>query len=443
MKEHTHTKEQEALLEAKHINKWYGEGSKRKLILHSLSVTIYPGEIIAILGPSGSGKSTFLRILAGLIEPSEGEIDIAGKPLQGVSNDIAIVFQGFALYPWLTIQQNVELGLLALNIPEEEKQKRVTEAMHTIGLHGFEHAYPKEISGGMKQRVGFARALVVQPEILMMDEPFSALDVLTAENLRHELLSLWIEKKIPTKAILLVTHNIDEAVSLADRILVLGSDPGRIRVEIPGQSLEQRISKTADHVKLVDAVYRVMTNPHGKPEKLLADKGKEVLSEEESPFQILPQVSIGKLRGFVKKLEIMQGSEELRILGSTVNEDELLALAELVDILGFGGIEGTKMVLTGLGKEFANAASEKAREVFRKQVMANVPLIQFIVNRLRFYPLHIVERKEVMTHLTEYFSLQDAELQIHTAISFGMYAELFTYQHENAKFVSAKFTEGE
>src|SRR5581483_12000877 len=229
----------EILLEARGIRKIYEakgkqpRGVRPPLVLDDINLQIAEGEFVALLGPSGSGKSTLLRILAGLLSPSEGQVLFRGVPQQGPNPHLAMVFQSFALFPWLTVLQNVELGLEAQEIPRTQRLKRSLAAIDTIGLDGFEDAYPKELSGGMRQRVGFARALVVEPELLFMDEPFSALDVLTAANLRKELLSLWRQHKIPTRAILLVTHNIDEAVSMADRILVLGANPGRIRVELP------------------------------------------------------------------------------------------------------------------------------------------------------------------------------------------------------------------
>ena len=367
------------LLEAKNITKWYGEDKTKKIILDNMNLSVHAGEFVSLLGPSGSGKSTFLRVLAGLIPPSEGQIYAEGRQLLGPNPYVAIVFQNFALYPWLTVEKNVELGLLAQNISKSEKIKRVYEAIHLIGLHGFEKAYPKEISGGMKQRVGFARALVVQPEILLMDEPFSALDVLTAENLRHELLSLWVDKKIPTKAILMVTHNIDEAVSMVDRMLILSSNPGRIRVEVPGLPKDERMVKDQQHMQLVDGIYRIMTNPHENPEKIISGTKQEILSEEKSSYQIIPHVSITKIRGFLKMLFVHGGKEDLHALQTVIPIDDMLPLAEFIDMLGFGGIEGKQMLLTKLGEEFARAKMERAREIFRKQVLDNISLIKFIV----------------------------------------------------------------
>lgn len=432
------TKEAEILLKAEKCHKWYGEVQSKKLILDNLNLSIHEGEFVALLGPSGSGKSTFLRILAGLIPPSTGQILMNGKVLTGPNPNVAIVFQNFALYPWLTVKQNVALGLIAREISDSEKEKRVNDAIHLIGLHGFESVFPKEISGGMKQRVGFARALVVQPEILMLDEPFSALDVLTAENLRHELLSLWLDKKIPTKSILMVTHNIDEAVSLADRMLILSSDPGRFRVDIKGLPAETRAEKNPEHLELVDNIYQIMTNPHANPAYLLRNVNYVDIAQEESPYQVIPQINLGVIKGFLKRILANGGKENLHALHNTFTVDQMLPLATLVDILDFGGIEVDKIVLTDIGKEFANAPIEKAKEILRKQLIDNIALIQFIIKLLEENSHHEISKKTVLKHLEQYFAPQDAILQFRTVMGMGIYAELFDYNHETGKITLNK-----
>src|SRR5277367_3816592 len=224
-------------------------------VLEGVSFTLSEGEIVALLGKSGSGKSTLLRCVAGLIAPSSGSVSYRGTPLTGANPGVSMVFQTFALLPWLTVQQNVELGLEARGVPEAERAERALKAIDTIGLDGFESAYPKELSGGMRQRVGFARAIVTEPDALLMDEPFSALDVLTAQNLRAELLRLWTRKDFPTKAMLIVTHNIEEAVVLADRIFVLGANPGRIRSEVLVGFPQPRNRHDPAFQSLVDEIY--------------------------------------------------------------------------------------------------------------------------------------------------------------------------------------------
>ncbi|HYB01042.1 MAG TPA: ABC transporter ATP-binding protein, partial [Ktedonobacteraceae bacterium] len=261
------TTQAEVLLEGRNITKIFAPKEKRKhgprppLVLDNIQIQIRAGEFVAILGPSGSGKSTLLRILAGLLQPTTGQVFFKGVPQYGANPHLAIVFQSFALFPWLTVLQNVELGLQAQDLTRTQRLKLSLAAIDLIGLDGFEDAYPKELSGGMRQRVGFARALVVEPELLFMDEPFSALDVLTAANLRKELLGLWQSKSMPTRAIVMVTHNIDEAVTMADRIFVLGANPGRVRVELPGLPQDQRAVQSQKHTEMVDLIYRIMTSP--------------------------------------------------------------------------------------------------------------------------------------------------------------------------------------
>ncbi len=220
----------EAIIQARAVEKYYPHPDGNRIeVIAPTDLEVCPGQIVGLLGPSGSGKSTLLRMLTGLSKPSSGHVLWHGKTMDGQIPNVAIVFQSFALFPWLTVLENVEAPLVASGVGAIERHKRALKMIDTVGLDGFETAYPKELSGGMKQRVGFARALVVEPEVLFMDEPFSALDVLTAENLRSELMELWLNKKMPTKAIFMVTHNIEEAVLLADRVIVLGRNPARIR----------------------------------------------------------------------------------------------------------------------------------------------------------------------------------------------------------------------
>src|SRR5260221_13847267 len=230
-----------------------------RLVLSQVNFTLRDGEIVAVLGKSGSGKSTFLRILAGLLPPSEGRVEYRGQPINGPVRGIAMVFQSFALFPWLTVLGNVELGLEAQGVPRDERRKRAIAAIDLIGLDGYESAYPKELSGGMRQRVGFARALVVNPDVLLLDEPFSALDVLTAETLRGDLADLWSARRVPTKGIVFVSHNIEEAVEMSDRVIVFSGDPGRIRAELPVPLPRPRDHANATFRQIVDEVYTQIT----------------------------------------------------------------------------------------------------------------------------------------------------------------------------------------
>ena len=437
----------EVLLEARSCSKTYAAEEKRPagaqppLVLDCIHLDIHEGEFVALLGPSGSGKSTLLRILAGLLSPSGGQVFFKGAPQYGPNPHVAIVFQSFALFPWLTVLQNVELGLEAQPLTPTQRLKRALAAIDLIGLDGFEDAYPKELSGGMRQRVGFARALVVEPELLFMDEPFSALDVLTAANLRKELLGLWREQSMPTRAILMVTHNIDEAVSMADRILVLGANPGRIRVELPGLPVAQRSFQSEAHTALVDLIYRIMTSPQEDVTTLVsasAPKAKtgQLTAPAPRPYQVLPHVTIGDVTGLIELVQARGGREDLYQLGRhlQLELDELLPLVEAADLLDLADTQEGDLVLTKEGRHFAEAGVLEEKQVFRKQVLAHVSLVRYIVQALEAAPRHVLPEEHVLQFLETHFGEQEAEEQLHIAINWGRYAELFAFQEDRGMF---------
>jgi len=435
----------EVLLEARDCNKSFAvegkhvQDARGKLVLDDVNVQIRSGEFVALLGPSGSGKSTLLRILAGLISPSSGQVLFKGKPLVGPNPEVAIVFQSFALFPWLPVLHNVELGLEARPIAPTQRLKRALAAIDLIGLDGFEDAYPKELSGGMRQRVGFARALVVEPEILFMDEPFSALDVLTAANLRKELLGLWRAKNIPTRAILMVTHNIDDAVSMADRIIVLGANPGHIRAELSGLPLAQRSILSDAHTRLVDVIYRIMTSPQEDIAKLLPPQSPQTKSGQlvpPRPYQVLPHVAIGDITGLIELVHARGGREDLYQLGRhfQLEIDDLFPLVEAVDLLDFAETQEGDLVLTEQGKRFAEADVQEEKKVFREQALANIRILRRIVDELEKTPSHILPEEHILQILQDHFGEQEAEAQLETAINWGRYAELFSYQDDRGIF---------
>ncbi|MDQ6738233.1 MAG: nitrate/sulfonate/bicarbonate ABC transporter ATP-binding protein [Gemmatimonadota bacterium] len=418
----------EVIIEARTVDKYYGDD--RTPVLDNVSVSLHSGEFVALLGPSGSGKSTLLRVLSGLMRPSSGLVLSHGEELDGINPNVAIVFQSFALFPWLTVLQNVELGLLAAGVPPEERRARAVKAIDLIGLDGYEEAFPKELSGGMKQRVGFARALVVQPEVLFMDEPFSALDVLTGETLRGELQELWNSKSMPTKAVLLVTHNIEEAVTLADRILVLGANPGHIRIEMPGLPPHERAQHGPARQHLVDAIYRVMTNPAEDAATLVGRPSVPAAGPERPRrYQVLPDVGIDDLTGFVQYLSTIGGRANVHDLARDLQlrSDDVLAIVEASDLLGFADLQDRAVVITQAGMEFADADLDVEKGMFRHYALAHVSLLRHIVRELDASPSGTLDSDRLVEELEEAFSGGEARRQFETVVDWGRYAELFSY----------------
>src|SRR3954470_14646315 len=343
-----------------------------RLVLERVDFTLRDGEIVAILGKSGAGKSTFLRILAGLVEPSEGRVEYRGMPVEGPVRGVAMVFQSFALFPWLTVLGNVELGLEAQGIPAAERRRRAVEAIDQIGLDGFENAYPKELSGGMRQRVGFARALVVEPDILLLDEPFSQLDVLTAETLRNDLTELWVQRRIPTKGIVLVSHNIEEAVEMADRVLIFGSDPGRINAEIRVPLPRPRDWESPAFRQIVDQVYTLLTTVPGR------DGRRGAKPEPIGIGHRLPDAAVQQLSGLIDTLTEApyHGRADLPHLADEENlvMDELFPLIETLQLLAFAHVSGGDIELTPHGRAYANADMLARKQIFAEALLKHVPL---------------------------------------------------------------------
>lgn len=438
--------QQEVLLEARQISKTYetegktARGGPPPLVLDTIQLQIDSGEFVAILGPSGSGKSTLLRILAGLLQPSSGQVLFKGVPQYGPNPHLAIVFQSFALFPWLTVLQNVKLGLQALDLSRTQRLKRALAAIDTIGLDGYEDAYPKELSGGMRQRVGFARALVVEPELLFMDEPFSALDVLTAANLRKELMGLWNMHSIPTRAIVMVTHNIDEAVSMADRIFVLGSNPGHIRVELPGLAQTERGMQSGAHTALVDLIYRIMTSPTQEVSALLptvaprAQTGQ--LPKTPTSPRLLPHASIDDITGLIELVHAQGDRADLYQIGRTLQLeiDDLLSLVEATDLLALSEMQEGDLMLTPQGQRFAEADVLQKKQIFREQALAHVPLLGQIVHALETTPGHTLPKEYFLSTLEAQLGEERAQEQLDILVDWGRYAELFSYQEERGIF---------
>jgi NitT/TauT family transport system ATP-binding protein len=401
--------------------------------LDDVTLTVRKGEVLALLGRSGSGKSTLLRIMAGLIPATSGSVVSDGTPVAGPNDDVSMVFQSFALLPWLTALENVEIGLEARGIVRSNRVRRALKAIDLVGLDGFEGAYPKELSGGMKQRVGCARALVMEPKVLFMDEPFSALDVLTAENLRGEIDDLWNAGTFPSESILIVTHNIEEAVILADRVIVLGSNPGHVRGEVTIDLPRPHNRSDARFKKIVEHLYTVMTNPTLEVEAQDAATGTP--AARVSAFaQPLPHVRIGGISGLLEILaEQPGGAEDVSHLSDrlSITVDDLLAILEAGRMLDFVTLTEGRVTLTTAGSEFASASILRSKELFCKQILDRVPVIAAIAHTLEERRSNAMRADFFLDIWDEYFPLEEAKRQFNTAVDWGRYAELFEYDAAN------------
>ena len=437
----------DAIIRAVGIEKYYAQPSQNRIqVISATDLEILPGEILALLGPSGSGKSTMLRMLSGLSTPTAGQVYWHQTPIAEAEINVSIVFQSFALFPWLTVLQNVEAPLQARGVSPEERRARSMKILDTVGLDGFEAAYPKELSGGMKQRVGFARALVVEPEVLFMDEPFSALDVLTAEYLRSELLELWANKAMPTKAIFLVTHNIEEAVLLADRIVVLGRNPGHIRTDFRVQLPQPRDRKSEPFTQLVDYIYKVLTKPDLAPAEAPDQQpGPKVRDQRQMRYQMLPHARPGGMAGLLELLLDKGGRDDIYRLAEDLSFeiDDLLPIVDAAQLLGFLKIEEGDAAITESGTEFANSEILRQKELFRQAALANVLLLRQIRRALESKSDHTVPEDFFLDMLDEQFSEEECLRQMETAVTWGRYAELFDYDAGRRRFVLPDAPEGE
>jgi NitT/TauT family transport system ATP-binding protein len=403
------------------------------LVLEGMNLELHEGQIVGLLGRSGSGKSTLLRLIAGLAEPSAGTLNYLGNPIAGPAPGIAMVFQSFALFPWLTVFENVALGLEAQRMPRAEIRTRSLAAIDLIGLDGFESAYPRELSGGMRQRVGFARALVVHPNILLMDEPFSALDVLTAETLRTDFLDLWAEGRMPIKGVVLVTHNIEEAVLMCDRILVFGSNPGRILSEIKVTLPQPRNRLDPSFREMVERIYVEMTS---RPQ------GGAGSRQERFPGlgigSVLPQVSTNLLSGLMEAVAAppFKGVADLPKIASDLQMeiDELFPVAETLQMLRFAELEGGDLKLTEAGLAFAHAEIDERKRIFMRHLLAYVPLAAHIRRVLDERASHSARKSRFIDELEDFMAEEAADQTLRAVVRWGRYAEAFAYDDENAMF---------
>ena len=424
----------EPIIEARKLEKFYPQPDGGRIqVIAPTDLAIYPGQIIALLGPSGCGKSTMLRMLTGLSPTSSGSVYWHGQPVAGETPNVSIVFQSFALFPWMTVIENVEAPLEARGVAEFDRHKRALRIIDAVGLDGFESAYPKELSGGMKQRVGVARALVVEPEVLFMDEPFSALDVLTAETLRGELLELWLGKKIPTRAIFIVTHNIEEAVVLADRIIVLGRNPAHIHAEFTVDMAHPREHKEPRFIELVDQIYRALTRPD-HPEAAAAEL-QGILAAKQKAALMLPHTRPGGITGLLEILVDQGGRANLHVLADelSLEVDALLPTVDTLVLLGLLKLAEGNAIITPDGEAFANGDIQERKKIFRTAVLANVPLLRQMEQALKAKANRTLPAEFFQDLLDEHFSEDESRRQLETALQWGRYAELFDYDATSGK----------
>ncbi|MDR3526799.1 MAG: nitrate/sulfonate/bicarbonate ABC transporter ATP-binding protein [Rhizomicrobium sp.] len=422
----------ETLLQASDVRRSFPRtGGEDLLVLDGVNLTLGEGEIVGLLGRSGSGKSTFLRLIAGLAQPQGGHLDYMGAPINGPASGIAMVFQSFALFPWLTVLENVQLGLEALGLPDKKIRKRALAAIDLIGLDGYESAYPRELSGGMRQRVGFARALVVHPNILLMDEPFSALDVLTAENLRTDLIELWQNKKLPIKSILLVTHNIEEAVQMCDRALLFSSNPGRVTTEIKIDLPHPRDRSDPRFEDYVDRIYVEMTARK-------VERQRTVQAIDVIPDAPIMPVSSNSISGLIEAVANPQydGKADLPDIASDLQLeiDELFPIAEALHMLRLADLEGGDLKLTHMGKRFADADTNERKEIVSRALMNNVPFAAHIRRVLDERHNHTAPRRRFIDELEDKMSEDAADETLRAMISWARFAELFSYDDESETF---------
>jgi NitT/TauT family transport system ATP-binding protein len=416
------------LVELRYVSQVYGRDERRIVAVKDISFALRSGEFVALLGPTGCGKTTILRIITGLNQPANGEVLYGGRRLRGVNPHATIVAQTFSLFPWLTVLENVMVPLKARGVRLKERRMVATQLIDKVGLDGFESAYPRELSGGMRQKVGFARAMVMEPELLCLDEPFSALDVLSADALRGELLELWTGGAMPTKTILMVTHNIEEAAFMADRILIMDKAPGRIIAEVPITLPQPRHRKSPEFLALVDTVYAVVageTQP--EPIELGSAPG------EPGKTRALPHVSINAIAGLLEHLaehpegryDLYRLAEELRL-----EIDDLLPIVESAEMLGFAVVTSGDVVLQPLGETFAEASILARKEIFATRAR-RVPLIRWILGGLRSSPESKMPRDMLETVLQWEFSAEEATRQMDTAINWGRYSELLAFDDDS------------
>ncbi|HZZ83058.1 MAG TPA: nitrate/sulfonate/bicarbonate ABC transporter ATP-binding protein [Anaeromyxobacteraceae bacterium] len=420
-----HPPDQTPLCGLVHVTQEFPQPQGRPLkVLDDVSLSVGSGEVVALLGPSGCGKSTILRILAGLTRPTRGEVLDHGRPLQGLNPGIGFVFQSFALYPWMTVSENVEAVLEAAGLPRAELRARAEKAIRTVGLAGFEEAYPRELSGGMKQRVGMARAFSLEPELLFMDEPFSQVDALTAESLRAEVLDIFAARGRHPTAILLVSHDIKEVVYMADRIVVLGANPGRVRQIVDNRLPRPRDYRSPELLRLVDQLHDVITGAEMPDVPAAAAAGPA--------FEHIPSVHPGEVVGLLEYLDARGGREEVfRIANDTGREyGRTIAVANAAELLDFVDTPKRMVALAAEGRRFVTASPEARKAIWRERIL-QLALFKQVHEALDRKPSHRLDREFVLELLALNMPSENYDALFDVFVDWARFGDLLSYEEES------------
>ena len=408
---------------------------KETKVLKNINFVLKEKEIIVIIGKSGCGKSTLMNILAGIEKASSGSVFYKGNKITKPNANISMVFQNFALMPWLTVLENVEIGLEARGMSYNARRQKALSAIDAIGLDGFESAYPKELSGGMQQRVGFARALVLEPEILLMDEPFSTLDILTAENLRNDFLDIWHSKKVNIKGVIFITHDIEEAILIADKILIFSSNPGEVKKKVAINLRYPRAIKSNKFEILMNNIYISMIQSERKKFVKNRNFGKIRLKLIPEYIYRLPNVDIYELIGFLENISAYESKREINLLELSENLrldlNYLFPLTEALDILRFINIKEGKISFTMEGHIFVNANILKRKKLFAKHLIKYVYIAKYIKYKIDNAKNNYINKNFFLIELKRFFSREEANKILSIIIDWGRYAEIFAYNNES------------
>jgi NitT/TauT family transport system ATP-binding protein len=416
-----------AILELRGVQKSFDRGTGKPLrVLEDINLDIRTNEVVCLIGPSGCGKSTIMRIFAGLIAPTKGHVTYRGHRQEGLNENVSIVFQGFALYPWMTVEENVETVLRAKGLERDEIKERTNHAIQMVGLEGFEEAYPRELSGGMKQRVGMARALSVNPEILFMDEPFSQVDALTAEGLRAEILDIWDDRERNPSSILMVSHDIKEVAFMADRIVVLSANPGRIRTIVTNPLPRPRDTRSPEFLRLVDQLHDIITSTE-LPDIQVSTLEPSVESDIVEP---LPSAQYADMLGLLEFLDAQGGSVDLfQVVAHThVPFEKVLTTVKGLEMLELVETPKRSVHLTILGRKFVREGMDERKVIWRRQLL-DLKLFR-VVRELLDLREGELSREELIQEITGRLPMEDPELTFETIVAWGRFGELFAYRKD-------------